>query len=374
MTKLLIIANDESTLLNFRLEILEHFTAKGYQVVACYPLGEHTDKLLATGCQVEHLTVSRRGKNILQDFKMMLNCRKLIKKHKPQAVLTYTVKPNIYASFACKWTKTPYINNVTGLGSVLAGGGMLAKLILMLQKLAYKGSSCVFFQNEANRQALLEKGVISSKTPTRLLPGSGVNLNMQKLEDFPADDGIMRFVMVSRIREDKGFGEFFEAAQRLKSDITEFHVVGGCEEDAWAEKLQQLQSSGVIIYHGKKTQQEVHDIVVKCQCLVHPSYHEGMANVLLEAAATGRPVVATNIPGCRETFDEGVSGYGCKVQDADSLTEAMQKMLDTPYDARNAMGRKGREKMEREFDRQIVANIYTEEIEKLQQKETLANV
>lgn len=375
MTKLLIIANDESTLLNFRLEILKHFADSGYQVIACYPLGENTEKLLATGCQVEHLSVSRRGKNVLQDLKMMLNCCKLIKKHQPQAVLTYTVKPNIYASFACMLTKTPYINNVTGLGSALTGGGVLARLILLLQQLAYKKSSCVFFQNEANQQALMEKGVISAKTPTRLLPGSGVNLSMQKLEDFPEDDAIVRFVMVSRIREDKGFGEYFEAAQKLKNANTEFHVVGGCEEESWMDRLQQLQECGVIIYHGKKTQQEVHQIVAQCQCLVHPSYHEGMANVLLEAAATGRPVVATDIPGCRETFDEGITGFGCQVKNGDSLVAAIQKMLDTPYETRKKMGLMGRQKMEQQFDRKIVAKIYTEEIEKImQQKETLANV
>ena len=182
----------------------------------------------ALGCKTVDIEMSRQGKNILKDVGFYLNCKKLMKKIKPDIVLTYTVKPNIYASFACKSLKIPYINNVTGLGSILQSESLLSKLILSLQKKAYKKSSCVFFQNSSNRDRLKELGVIGDNTKTQILPGSGVNLQMHKYEEFPKDDGITRFVLVSRVRADKGYGEYLDAAEYIKENYpnTEFHAVG----------------------------------------------------------------------------------------------------------------------------------------------------
>lgn len=370
MTKVMIIANDESTILNFRMEILKAFIEQKYQVFVCYPLGKHTEEIKQTGCEVIHIDVSRHGKNIVQDLKLIQTCRKLIKHHHPDVVLTYTVKPNIYGSFACQITKTPYINNVTGLGSVLQSQGLLSKLILYLQKLAYKKSSCVFFQNIDNCNRLKQYDVISEKTVTKILPGSGVNLEKQRYEEFPENDGIIKFIIVSRIRSDKGYKEFFEAAESIKAMYpnTEFHVVGWYEEEELRAKVDELNQRGIVIYHGQKVQEEVHKLVAKSNCLVHPSYHEGMANVLLEAAATGRPVIATNIPGCRETFEEGKTGYGCQVKDTDSLVDAMERMIRTSYEDQVEMGKLGRAKMEKEFDRRFVAQTYIEEIRKVQER------
>lgn len=367
MTKVLIFANDETTILNFRREIVSKFVEQGYDVLVCYPLSDHTDDIIALGCKVKNIAVSRHGTNILNDFRTMSDFKKIIKEYNPDIVLTYTVKPNIYGSFACQSKKVKYINNVTGLGTILQSNGFLSKLILKLQKKAYKKSSCVFFQNRDNYKRLNEVGVISSNTPVEILPGSGVNLEKQRFEEYPADDGVMRFLMVSRIRYDKGYKEYFDAAESIKEKYpnTEFHVIGWYEEETLSDRLNQLIDRGVITYHGKKLQEEVHKIMTKCDCIVHPSYHEGMANVLLEAAATGRPVIASNIPGCVETFDEGISGFGCNVKDSKSLEEAITKLINTSYSDRINMGKSGRIKMEKEFDRNIVANMYIEKIESL---------
>ena len=366
MKRILIIANDESTILNFRCEIVACFVQAGFDVTVCYPLAENTESIACLGCKVENVNVSRHGKDVLKDIKFLFDCKKLIKKYQPDIVLTYTVKPNIYASIACRMTKTPYLNNVTGLGSVLQNGGALSKLILKLQKIGYRKSSCVFFQNVENRDKLKERGVIKESTPTVILPGSGVNLEKQKYEPFPADDGITRFVIVSRVRADKGYNEFFEAAQSIKQKYpnTEFHVIGWYEEENLTPVVDKLHKEGIIFYHGKKLQEEVHEIEKNCNCLVHPSYHEGMANVLLEAAATGRPVIASNIHGCIEAFEEGVTGFGCEPKSAASLSEAMEKMIHTPYEKQIEMGKLARRKMETEFDRQIVANKYIQMINK----------
>lgn len=367
MTKVLVIANDESTIFNFRREILEAFAAQGFEVTVCYPLGTHTDIIENIGCKVVNLEVSRHGKNIIKDLKLLKDCKRLIKQFKPDVVLTYTVKPNIYGSIACQMLKVPYINNITGLGSVLQKESILSKLILFLQKVAYRKSSCVFFQNKENYLRLKNSGVITEKTPTAILPGSGVNLKMQPYEQYPQNDGITRFIIVSRIRADKGYTEFFDAAEEIKSKYpnTEFHVVGWYEEDELKARVDNLNDRGIVIYHGKKLQTEVHQIIKNCDCLIHPSYHEGMANVLMEAAATGRAVIATDIPGCRETFEEGITGFGCEAQSSKSLVEAIEKFLHTDYEKRIEMGKIGRQKMEKEFNRDFVANAYTEQIKKV---------
>ena len=366
MKKILIIANDEGTILHFRREIVKAFIEEGFEVTVCYPLAENTASIESLGCRVVNVNVSRHGTDVLQDLRFIKDCKTLIKKFQPDIVLTYTVKPNIYASIACQQTKTPYLNNVTGLGSILQNKGLLSTLILKLQKIGYRKSSCVFFQNVENRDKLKALGVIKDSTPTYILPGSGVNLEKQKYEPFPPNDGRTRFVFVSRVRADKGYNEFFEAAQNIKRKYphTEFHVIGWYEEEALSPMIDKLNAEGVIIYHGRLLQEEVHEIEKTCNCLIHPTYHEGMANVLLEAAATGRPVIATNIHGCIEAFEEGVTGFGCEVKDAGSLEEAIEKFICTPYEKQVEMGKRGREKMEKEFDRRLVAQAYIEMMNK----------
>lgn len=365
--KILIFANDEKTILNFRQEIVEAFVKERFEVVVCFPFGDNTSTIKGLGCETININVSRHGTSVIQDMKFMLDCRKVILKQKPDIVLTYTVKPNIYSSIACQMTKTPYINNVTGLGSVLQNKGILATLILKLQKFGYRKSSCIFFQNEDNMKSLKAMSVVNDKTKTVIIPGSGVNLEKQKYEKFPENDGIIRFVIVSRVREDKGYNEFFEAAKIIKErhSNTQFHVVGWYEEEKYKTVIEDLENDGIIVYHGQKKQEEVHEIEKNCNCLIHPSYHEGMANVLLEAAATGRPVIASDIPGCREAFDDGITGFSCKSKDVESLVEAIEKVISTPYEDQIEIGKRGRIKMEKEFDRQIVANKYIEAINKV---------
>ena len=365
--KLLLIVNDETTIYNFRREILRAFHNQGYDVTLCIPEGEHTKEIEACGCKLVNIAVNRHGTNPLQDLKFMMTCRRMIKQYSPDIVLTYTIKPNVYGSLACQREKVPYINNITGLGTVLQNDSPLARLMLLLQKIAFKKSSCVFFQNRANCDALKEKGVISSQTPVEILPGSGVNLDLHAYAPARQNDGRIKFIIVSRIREDKGYNEFFEAAERIKDAYpnTEFHVVGWYEEDKYKKRIDELVERGIIVYHGMQVQEEVHKLVADSDCSVLPTYHEGMANVLLEAAATGRPVIATRIPGCREAFEDGVTGYGCEVKSVESLVEAMEKLIHTPYEKRVEMGRLGRVKMEKEFDRNFVARKYIAQIERI---------
>lgn len=365
--KVLLIANEESTLYNFRREVISAFVSDGMHVVACYPFGEHTDEMRELGCDLVDIEVSRHGKNVLQDIKFYNTCKALLKQYNPDVVLTYTVKPNIYASLACSKLGVKYINNITGLGTVLQKENILSKLILALQKKAYMNTNCVFFQNEGNKEYMLKRGVITDQTPTEVLPGSGVNLEKQRFEEYPEERSSLKFAVISRIRKDKGYQELFEAAERINNKYpeTEFHIAGWYEEGELSERLKELVEKGIVKYHGSVSQDDVHNILTECDCLIHPSYHEGMANVILEAAATGRPVVATNIPGCIEGFDEGVTGYACEPQNTESLYNAIERIINTPYKERVEMGKNARSKMEKQFDRNLVAKKYIERIKLL---------
>lgn len=369
--RILIIANDESTIYNFRREIISAFSTHGYDVTLCFPEGDHTSEIERCGCRIVNISVSRHGTNPFAEIGFLLTCIKLIRRNNPSVVLTYTIKPNIYGSLACQITKVPYINNVTGLGSVFQSNSLLARILVKMQRKAYRKSSCVFFQNEANFKLMLEKGVVSNNTPYEILPGSGVNLTLHSFEPMRSYDGTIRFIIVSRIRKDKGFDEFFKAAEAIKKEYPEceFRIVGWYEEDQYKAQLDRLEGEGIVKYYGKKTQEEVHQLIVDSDCVVLPSYHEGMANVLLEAASSGRPVIASNIPGCKETFDEGITGFGCEVKNAESLKCAMLRMINSPYEKRAEMGRLGRVKMEKEFDRSFVADKYIKCIESISGQE-----
>ena len=367
MAKLLVLANDWTTIYNFRREIVRALVEAGHEVILNYPLGEHTEEIKALGCKVIDADVSRRGTSIAGDLKYYKACKKLIRETKPDVVLTYTVKPNVYGSLAAQKTKTPYVNNVTGISSALENGGLLAKLVLTLQKKGLKKSRCVFFQNPENRRLYIEKKVIRPDAHTVLLPGSGVNLELHKFEEYPEETDALKFLIISRVREDKGFNEFFDMAERIKKEVpkAEFHIAGWYEEDSYAQRVKELEKKGIVVYHGKKNPEEVHELIRQSHCIIHPSYHEGMANVILEAAASGRPVLASNIHGCVEGFDEGSTGFAFEVKNADALYACVKKFIALPYSQKAEMGRKARKKMEKEFDRQFVAQAYLKEIKNI---------
>jgi len=363
--KILILANENSTIYNFRRELLHRLVAEKYEVVISLPQHERNIELEKIGCRIEEIELSRSGINPLKELALLYSYKKQIKRINPDVVLTYTAKPNIYGSLACQKLHIPYINNVTGLGSMFQSENIIKKIMLLLQKKAYKKSSCVFFQNESNQKYFIEKNIVGNNN--RLLPGSGVNLSLHKFEEYPKYDGKIKFILVSRVRKDKGFDEVFEAIGKLSVQYKniEFHMVGWYEDDNYKGKVDEMVKNYPVTYHGSQTQEQVHELIKECHCLIHPSYHEGMANVLLEAASSGRPVMASNIPGCRETFDEGVSGYGFEVKNAAALVNAIEKFIKLPYEDKKQMGIASRAKVEREFDRQIVIERYMEEINKL---------
>lgn len=360
--RILVFTNSINGLYSFRKELVEELLSKGYKVTISAPQGAKGSYFCSIGCSLVETVISRRGMNPINDLKLLLHYIALIKKVCPDVVLTYTVKPNVYGGMACRITRTPYIANVTGLGTSIENGGVLSNIALSLYRIGLKKAACIFFQNDVNKQFFAKKRLVSGKT--RLIPGSGVNLNYHSYEKYPRDGEIINFLFIGRIMRNKGIEELFEAAETIINKYTniQFHLIGNCEEN-YSERLEILEECGIIIWHG--VQEDVRPYIRSCHALINPSYHEGMSNVLLEAASTGRPVLASNVPGCRETFDEGKSGYEFKVKNTESLVDAIEKFIKLSHIEKEQMGLAGRAKAEGQFDRQLVVNTYIEIIDSI---------
>lgn len=286
-----------------------------------------------------------------KDMKLLKTYRQMLDELQPDMVVTYSIKPNIYMGTACKAKGIPYVANVQGLGTAFEKP-VLSSVVSVMYRSALRKAKTVFFENEENAQFFLNKKIIFHRQ-VRVLPGAGINL-----DEYPCvpmgDDGVCSFLFVGRIMKEKGVDEFFSAARTLKAEFGEkvaFDVVG-FYEDAYKEQVDQLVADGIVRFHGFQT--DVHPFYEAADCVVLPSYHEGMSNVLLEGAATGRALITSDIPGCREAVEDGVSGYLCPAQDAEGLTRAMRDFAQQSFDRQVQMGQSGRALAERKFDKQLV--------------------
>lgn len=352
--RILVLANNDVGLYRFRKDLLAALLSAGHEVYISLPNGDFVPELVQLGCRFIDTPIDRRGMNPIHDSKLFHQYRTMLKEVKPDLVLTYTIKPNIYGGLACRMAHIPYAVNITGLGSAIENGGWLKKFVLALYKPALRGAKVVFFENAGNRDTLAATGVVPNGRDV-VLNGAGVNLEDYPYQPYP-QEGPVRFLFVGRVMHEKGVDELFAAATRMKQkygDGVEFHIVGSFEE-AYKPIMDELEQAGVVKYHGY--QSDMKPFYAMASCIVLPSYHEGMSNVLLEAAASGRPLITSDIPGCREAVENGVSGYLCPAKDADTLHDAMQRFVELPESWRAEMGCRGRERMVKIFDKLLVIN------------------
>lgn len=362
MKKIMIVCNYLVGLMSFRKELLERLLREKNEIVVLAPYHKLSKDLKKIGCNFIPVEMESRGTNPIKDLKLLFTYKKIIKREKPDIVLTYTIKPNVYAGYVCGKLKIPYIANVTGLGTSVEQPGLLQKLTLFLYKKGLKKAKCVFFQNKDNMEFMLKHKVIKGKY--RLIPGSGVNLKHHTLIPYP-DGKIIKFLFISRILFEKGIEEFFELARYIKNKYpnTEFHILGKCDDNEYSKKIKELEKNNVVIYHGLVDDvREYHKI---SNCTIHPSFYpEGMSNVLLESCAAGRPIITTNRPGCKEIVEDGINGYLIECRDTAALKEKVEIFINLSNKAKENMGIAGRKKVEKEFDRDIVINEYLQEIER----------
>lgn len=358
MKTVLVLTNSSGGLYDFRNEFIQALAAE-YQVYISMPDDVKEKELSAEGCHILKTPINRRGINPMEDLKLYRTYAKMMKELKPDLVVTYTIKPNIYGCFAAGRRKIPSIATITGLGGAFDRTGLFLKLIVTMYRAGLGKAACVFFQNEENR-GIFEKYRIRGRKE-RMVPGSGVNLQRHRFEKYPEKEET-HFLFVGRVMKERGILEFLEAAEQLHSEKVHFDILGYCDEN-YQELLDEKERQGVICQLGFHT--EVHPYLAETSAVVIASFHEGMSNALIEAAATGRPVIASNISGCREAFEEGKTGFGFTPGHSDELVEAMKKFLVLSAESRAIMGQKAREKMEKEFDRNIVTNEYMDEVHRI---------
>lgn len=363
-----LVTNNDDDVYCFRKEIIESLIENGYSVLISCPYGEKFKLIEDIEYIYDDPVIDRRGTSVTADAKLFFHYMSVLKKYRPDVVLTYTVKPNVYCGIASHILKIPVISNVTGFGSVLQKSGMIRKFIMTLFKISFRRSACVMFQNSTNMRFAEESGMV--KGGRLLIPGSGVNTDRFPLIKYPdGGDGInggkVVFNYIGRILKEKGVDVYIEAAKRIKKKYpnTEFNMLGFIEptENHYEKELKELEKDGIIRYLG--SQKDVRPFIALSHATIHPSmYGEGMSNVLLESASSGRPVITTDNPGCRETFIDSETGLLFKGGDADSLCNIIERFLSMPNEARAEMGARGREYIKSNFSRTIVADAYLKKI------------
>ena len=346
MPKILIISNDSFTLWQFRRELISTMRANDMDVTIAVPTGARIDDLRNMGCELMEISA-----DVMQPgFQLKNACSQWLKQVQPDVVVTYGAAANVWASLACRMAKIPYCANIQNTEKLFADP-VRDRINTFLYRIALKKARTVFFENPASADLFLEKK-ITPKTKQTLLPGAGVNLQHYALQPYPHNDPI-RFLYVGRMKAEKGTAELLDAIKMLYDDCFEVRLdLVGTYDDAYAEQMAVLQELGIVVHHGY--QDDPRPFYAAADCIVMPSHHESMSNVLLEAAATGRPVIASYIPGCREAIHEGRTGYTFRSQDKYSLYEDIKQVASLTWEQRQEMGLAGRRRMEELFDKQMV--------------------
>ena len=366
-----LLTNNDDDIYCFRKELIEALLAHDYEVLISCPYGEKFELMEGIEYLYDNPEIDRRGTNVLADSKLLRHYRRLFKQYQPDVVLTYTAKPNVYGSMAANRLHIPVINNLTGIGSVKNQSKPKKDLILRLFRHAYNKSSCVMFQNETNMKDALNNGLV--KGDYMLIPGSGVNTERYPLQEYPdGGDGIhgdpIVFNYIGRILKDKGIEDYIAAAKRIrkKYPATEFNLLGFIEPDEihYEKDLENLAKRGVVYYLG--SQKHVVPFIARSHATIHPSiYGEGMSNVLLETASSGRPIITTDNPGCKETVQDKKTGFIYEGGNVDRLCACIERFLAMKNSERRKMGMLGREYVKENFSREIVIDAYLTKIQEI---------
>lgn len=353
--RILILGNHEIVIYNFRKELIERLLKEDYEIYLSFPKGSRTKYFEDLGCHFIETKIERHGINPIRDINLLINYLRIIMKINPDFVLTYTIKPNIYGGLAARIMKKKYITNVTGIGKTFQKNNILKKIIVSLYRISLKNAQMIFFQNLENRN-IFNSNKIFGKNES-ILPGSGVNLSEYNFTPKEIE-GKINFLYIGRIMKDKGIEEYLYASNKLKKQKPNcnFHIIGFFEEEKYKEIINEYQEKGIISYHG--FQNDVKKYIIKSDCIVNPSHHEGMSNVLLEGGAIGRVLIASNISGCKEIVQDSLNGYTFEVKNKESLFDKLEKFSNLSRKEIENMSLSSRKKIESEFDRNIIIDSY----------------
>lgn len=355
-----IVLNTSWNIVNFRMNLIRSLQEQGYEIHTIAPHDDFTPQLTEAGCFYHALKMDSRGANPLKDSALIFELYSIYKRVKPDVILHYTIKPNVYGSLAAAMLGIPTINNVCGLGTVFLKNDIISVVAKFLYKLSFRFPKKVFFQNQDDIQLFLDKKLIAP-SKVDLVPGSGIDLSKFTPLPFTRNEKFT-FLLISRLITDKGILEYIEAVRKLKKEGLQarFQILGAMDSDhkrGISKKLvQEWIDTGTIEYLGKT--EDVRPYINKADCVVLPSYREGTPRTLLEAASSSKPIVATNVPGCHQVVEDKINGLLCNVKDADDLADKMRTMTRLDSETLQTFGKNGRLKMEAEFDESIVINKY----------------
>lgn len=363
--KIAIVLNTSWNIYNFRSGLVRSFIEHGHDVYAISPIDHYTEKVRALGCHHIPVRMDSRGANPIKDLLLVAELYRIYKKIRPDIVLHYTIKPNIYGTLATAALGIPSINNVCGLGTMFLKDNLVSRVAILLYRLAFLFPKRVFFQNEDDLQLFLGKKMVKPQL-CDLVPGSGIDLE-KFAPHGKTGNRTFTFLLISRLIYDKGILEYIEAVEKLRSKgiNARFQLLGAVDEkhkrgipkkliDDWANRQ-------IVDYLG--TTEDVIPYLREADCVVLPSYREGTPKTLLEAASLGKPLVATDVPGCRNVVDDGFNGFLCEARNSDDLAEKLEKMYRLEEETRQQMGINSRQKIENTFDEKFVIRKYHEVIQ-----------
>lgn len=373
--KIVISVNTAWNICNFRAGLVKSFVRQGYDVLVLAHDDEYAPRLAALGCHFKQLHMDQHGTSPSHDLALLVKYRRVLQSVRPFAYLGFTIKPNVYGSIAAAGLAIPVINNIGGLGTTFLHGAMLTELVKQLYRFSLRRSSRVFFQNREDRQLFLDAGM-ARESVSDLLPGSGVDLrHFHPLPLSAPPAGRFRFLLIARMLKDKGVEEYVAAARIVRQHIpaSEFQLLGGIDADnpnaIRLDQIRQWEAQGLVRYLNRAD--DVRPYLGQADCVVLPSYREGVPHSLLEAAASARPIIATDVVGCKDIVDDNRNGFLCRVRSAADLADKMVRMVKLTPEQRLSMGATGRAKAEREFDEDIVIKKY---LSAIRQIEEAANV
>jgi glycosyltransferase involved in cell wall biosynthesis len=357
--KIVISINTSWNIINFRLNLLKHLQKQGYQIIAFAPIDAYSNELINNNIKFEPLTIDNKGNNPIKDFALTKQYDFLLKKHRPDVVLFFTIKPNIYGTLAAGLLGIPTINNVSGLGTTFIRETWVSKVVKTLYRISFKYSHKVFFQNEEDKDLFIKNKLVNSKK-TGVLPGSGIDLNKFKTTSLPET---LHILFIGRLLYDKGIVEFLEACKEIKKthkNNVVFSIVGKIEETAKLGIplgiLEEYTSQNIVHYRG--TTDDISKEIEKASVIILPSYREGTPRTLLEGAAMGRPLLTTNVPGCKNLVKENYNGWLCEAQNTIDLTETIKKVINTDRKKLIEFGLNSRTFVEENYAEQLVFTLY----------------
>jgi glycosyltransferase involved in cell wall biosynthesis len=361
MLDVIITDNTTWSIWNFRLPLVRRLLEAGCRVTLLAPIGEHSEKLESIGCHLVDLKLDRKGLSPIGNFGLFLSMRRVFKQKRPDVVLGYTIKNNIFGALAARSLRIPFIPNITGLGTSFLSGGVLQNFVEFLYKVSFKRIEVVFFQNHDDRDHFVERKLVKP-FQARVVPGSGIDVDQFKPQPYPKNDEKLVFLFIGRLLRDKGIYEFVDVAKEIRNKNSNiiFRILGSIDtantSGVQREILENWIDEGIIEYEGTTT--DVRPFIREANCIVLPSYREGAPRTLIEAASMARPLISTDVPGCRSVVNHGENGILCEARSTTSLRAAIEEFLKLSHESRSEMGRSGCVKVQREFDSNIISNAY----------------